>query len=60
MALQRTLKAIGSFAYIYNTREDERYLKYIGFAIEKIKRFAIKEKEFEKLLSNLLSLYYEY
>lgn len=60
MALQRTLKAIGSFAYIYNSREDERYLKYIGFAIEKIKRFAIKEKEFEKLLSNLLSLYYEY
>ncbi|MCP4913702.1 MAG: phosphotransferase [Oligoflexia bacterium] len=60
MTLQRTLKAIGSFAYIYNTRNDERYLKYIGFAVEKIKRFAIKDKSFEKLLSNLLSLYYEY
>src|SRR5690606_38476710 len=29
MVLQRVFKAVGSFSYIYNTRKDERYLKYI-------------------------------
>ena len=34
--IQRVFKAIGTFAFIFNTKSDARYLKYIGFALEKI------------------------
>src|SRR5690606_31194444 len=33
MLIQRVFKAVGSFCYIYNWRKDDRYLKYIGFAM---------------------------
>lgn len=59
MAIQRVFKAIGSFSYIYNTRDDERYLKYIGFAMEKLKKIMIKYPEYKNLRKKLFSLYYE-
>lgn len=37
MVLQRVFKAIGSFAYIFKDKSNPRYLKYIGFAVEKIR-----------------------
>jgi aminoglycoside/choline kinase family phosphotransferase len=39
---QRVFKAIGSFSYIYATRKDVRYLKYIGFGMEKIRHMLMK------------------
>lgn len=57
--IQRVFKAIGSFAYIYETRKDIRYLKYIGFAMEKIRR-TLREINLEtNLRSSLLKPYYE-
>lgn len=58
MALQRVFKAIGSFSYIYHNRKDERYLKYIGFAMEKLKIYMIKNSKFNELRKTLFSIYY--
>lgn len=57
--IQRVFKAIGSFAYIYDTRKDARYLKYIGFAMEKLKSVLIKNSEFLHLKNALFKIYYE-
>lgn len=56
MAIQRTYKAIGSFAYIYQTREDTRYLKYIGMAFERLRHRLLKKSYVS--LSQILSKYY--
>lgn len=58
MALQRVFKAVGSFAYIYHNRKDERYLKYIGFAMEKIKVYMSKNKKYSALRKALFKIYY--
>jgi aminoglycoside/choline kinase family phosphotransferase len=59
MAIQRVYKAIGSFTYIYDTRKDARYLKYVGFAFEKIRRIFNKYPEFNELKEVLSRKYYE-
>lgn len=59
MAIQRVFKAIGSFSYIYKQRDDERYLKYIGFAMEKLKKYMFKDKKYNELRKLLFGLYYE-
>ena len=59
MAIQRVFKAIGSFTYIYNQRKDERYLKYIGFAMEKLRCFMMKDDKYKSLRTSLFGLYYE-
>lgn len=59
MALQRVFKAIGSFCYIYKNRQDIRYLKYIGFAMEKIKRSLRELRVKSSLTETLLRPYYE-
>lgn len=59
MVLQRAFKAIGSFSYIYNTRKDERYLKYIGFAMEKIRQVMFKSPRYDALRTKLFKVYYE-
>lgn len=58
MAIQRVFKAIGSFAYIYADRKDLRYVKYIGFAFEKVRSIMLKHEEFAKERKILASLYY--
>ena len=45
MAIQRIYKAIGSFSFIYKGRKDLRYVKYIGFAMERLKQFLDKYSE---------------
>lgn len=57
--IQRVFKAIGSFAYIYETRKDIRYLKYIGYAMEKIRRTLREINLQTNLRSSLLKPYYE-
>lgn len=58
MAIQRVFKAIGSFAYIYADRKDLRYVKYIGYAFEKVRSIMLKHEEFAKERKILASLYY--
>lgn len=58
MAIQRLFKAIGSFCYIYYYRKDIRYLKYIGFAMEKLRVFLMKRSEFSHLKKTLFTYYY--
>ena len=60
MTLQRTFKALGSFAYIYRERGDDRYLKYIGYGIEKIKRVMLSYEKFYPLKKLIMRSYYEY
>lgn len=58
MKVQRVYKAIGSFSYIYKTRQDERYLKFIGFSFERFRESLIKLPEFEDLYKVIADLYY--
>lgn len=59
MALQRVFKAVGSFSYIYETRKDVRYVKYIGFAMEKIKKILMNDSRYNELRKTLFKFYYE-
>ncbi len=58
MTIQRVFKAIGSFAYIYADRKDLRYIKYIGFAFEKVRSIMLHHDHFAKERKILSSLYY--
>ena len=58
MAFQRVFKAIGSFSYILHHRRDKRYIRHIGFGMEKIRSILIKYPEYTPLRKLLLSLYY--
>lgn len=58
MTIQRVFKAVGSFCYIYNWRKDDRYLKYIGFAMEKIRRTMMDNSRYSELKSKLYQNYY--
>ena len=60
MAIQRTFKAIGSFAYIYQKRDDIRYLKYIGYSFEQLKSYLFCEDRYNELRTLLSEVYYEY
>ena len=60
MAIQRIYKAIGSFSYIFALRGDHRYLKYIGFGMEKLRKKMIKFKELEGLAETLFEIYYDH
>jgi len=58
MLLQRVFKAVGSFSYIYATRQDARYLKYIGFAMEKIRCTLMAQDRYQNLRQLLFGIYY--
>jgi len=58
MAIQRVFKAIGSFAYIYADRKDLRYIKYIGYAFEKVRCFMLAHDDFKEERKILASMYY--
>lgn len=58
MTIQRVFKAVGSFCYIYNWRKDDRYLKYIGFAMEKIRRTMMDNPRYSELKKKLFNHYY--
>ena len=59
MCIQRVFKALGTFSFIFRSREDERYLKYIAFAFEKLREIMWKYKEFDVLRKNLAMIYYD-
>lgn len=58
MMIQRVFKAVGSFCYIYNWRKDERYLKYIGFAMEKLRNVMMDNPRYSELKKKLFQIYY--
>ena len=58
MAIQRIYKAVGSFSYIYFTKSDKRYLKYIGYGMEKIKSILMKYPEYSELRKTIFNIYY--
>jgi aminoglycoside/choline kinase family phosphotransferase len=58
MLIQRVFKAVGSFCYIYNWRKDDRYLKYIGFAMEKIRKVMMDNPKYKELKVKLFNYYY--
>lgn len=58
MTIQRVFKAVGSFCYIYNWRKDDRYLKYIGFAMEKIRLLMMDNPRYTELKKKLFQHYY--
>ncbi len=58
MTIQRVFKAVGSFCYIYNWRKDDRYLKYIGFAMEKIRKVMMENPRYKDIKKILFSHYY--
>jgi aminoglycoside/choline kinase family phosphotransferase len=58
MLIQRVFKAVGSFCYIYNWRKDDRYLKYIGFAMEKIRTVMMKNHRYNEIKQKLFQYYY--
>lgn len=58
MTIQRVFKAVGSFCYIYNWRKDERYLKYIGFAMEKLRNVMMNNPRYSELKKKLFQIYY--
>ncbi|MCT4642377.1 MAG: phosphotransferase [Bacteriovoracaceae bacterium] len=59
MAIQRVFKAVGSFCYIYHNRKDERYLKYIGFALEKLRKYFLTNEKYNEIRKIIFGLYYE-
>lgn len=58
MAIQRVFKALGSFAFIYADRKDQRYVKYMGFAFEKIRNIMLKYDSLSKERKILSGVYY--
>jgi aminoglycoside/choline kinase family phosphotransferase len=58
MTIQRVFKAVGSFCYIYNWRKDDRYLKYIGFAMEKIRKVMMDDPKYAIIKAKLFQHYY--
>ena len=58
MTVQRVLKAIGSFSYIYKLRGDKRYIKYIGFGFEKLRKVLNRLERYESLKQILSEVYY--
>ncbi len=59
MAIQRIFKAIGSFSFFVTQKQDYRYLKYIGFAMEKLKEFFLCDSEYNNCRKIIYSHYYE-
>ncbi|MBK23886.1 MAG: hypothetical protein CME70_07770 [Halobacteriovorax sp.] len=58
MAIQRLYKAIGSFSLIYNTRDDSRYLKFIGRAFETVLAKLSRYEQLTDLKVTLAKIYY--
>ncbi len=58
MAVQRNLKAIGSFASFLNRRGNPGYLKFIGNTFENVRKTLLKYPEYSALREVLFHYYY--
>lgn len=57
-ALQRTFKAMGSFAFVATEMKNPFYLRYMGFCFEKIRRILMKHPSFKMMRKTLAGIYY--
>lgn len=58
MMIQRTFKALGSFGFISKTKNDPKFIRYIGYAFENLRTTLSKYSEFSPLRKTLAGLYY--
>ena len=58
-AIQRLFKALGSFAFINETRNDDRYLKYVGVGVHRLLDILKQYPEFENFYKILKRSYHE-
>lgn len=58
IAVQRLIKAMGSFAMVYYKRNDASYLKYIGTAAENLKSILHSREELYEVRETFLKGYY--
>lgn len=58
MSIQRNFKAIGSFTSFYGTRQEAKYLRFVGNTFENIRRNLMKFPEYEELRLMLFHYYY--
>ena len=58
-SVQRIYKALGSFTYIYNTRGDDRYLKYVGVGFSRLKDILQKCLELSSFHDITMKAYHE-
>jgi aminoglycoside/choline kinase family phosphotransferase len=59
MTIQRAFKAIGSFSSVFLKKGDPRFLRYIGYSMEKIREKLSGYPDLEKLKKILFKYYYE-
>lgn len=58
MMIQRTFKALGSFGYISKTKNNPKFIRYIGYSFENLRGTLSKYSEFSPLRKTLAGLYY--
>ena len=58
-SIQRIYKALGSFAYIYHTRDDDRYLKYMGVGVNRLSLLLSSYSELKPLHDVILKAYHK-
>ena len=58
-SVQRIYKALGSFTYIYSTRGDDRYLKYVGVGFSRLKDILQKCPELTSFHEIIMRAYHE-
>lgn len=58
MLIQRTFKALGSFGYISKTKNNPKFIRYIGYSFENLRSTLYKHSEFSNLRKTLAGLYY--
>ena len=59
VCIQRTFKVLGTFSSLFNIKSNSQYLKYIGFAFEKLRKTISKYSEFHHFKKSLTQIYYE-
>ena len=59
MKIQRVFKALGSFAYLYQVKKNERYLKYIGLGFDNLRITLENYPELCDLRALLSRIYHE-
>ena len=58
-SIQRIYKALGSFAYIYHTRDDDRYLKYMGVGVNRLSNLLSNYSELKPFHDVIIKAYHE-
>lgn len=58
MALQRIFKALGSFGYISKTKNNPKFIRYVGYSFENLRTILYRHSQLSPLRKTLAGLYY--